>query len=121
MSSLAIDFMFKLHRPLLLPKIICEGLSMKYFLCHLHNGAICIIRHFVLLRPIHSGCLLLNIMVLKKYLKDLVINFSQLSNRYTFILYSNCISTSTLKSLNLSKYFPLDFNTYNHTFSRNPQ
>ena len=42
---------------------------------------------------------------LKNYSKDLVIKISQLSNRYTFILYSNCISTSTLKSLNLSKYF----------------
>lgn len=43
-------------------------------------------------------------------------NFPPLSKWSTLILSFNCLSTSALNSLNFLKYYPLVFNTHNHTF-----
>ena len=40
-----------------------EFLSMKHVCCCLHNGAICMLHHYVLLEPTLSECLLLNTML----------------------------------------------------------
>ena len=56
----------------------------------------------------------------KIWLNGLETNSPPLSDRNVLILFSDCISISTLNSLNFSKQSPLDFNTHSHTCTTLP-
>ena len=92
MPSLNIDFVCKL------PKCFVKDLSIKHIHCHLHDGVIRTLHHSILY--IHGGHLLLDAMILQKMVDCVGINSSSMSDQIAMILYSNCVFTSALNSLN---------------------
>ena len=89
---------------------------MKHALCHLHDDMIRTLCHSVVFKPIRGEYSLFNAMIFQKLLECLGNVLPTIVRPFVLILCSNCIFTSTLNSLNLSKHSLLDFNIYNHAF-----
>lgn len=102
------------HR--LRPKRFVEVLSMKCAPCHLLDGPIC-----MLITPFYWSVYKVNacfsiLWSFQNWLIAFAMKFPPLSDQNVFILCSDYVSTSVSNSLNFSKQFPLDFNTYNQVF-----
>ena len=77
-----------------------EILSIKHAPCYLHDGAICMLSQSALLRQIRGQRLVLNTVSFQKLIECLGNDNLAMSNQNILIMYSNCVSTSALNSLN---------------------